>query len=73
MNKQQSSTITAITIIVAVVATISLAVLKLFGVFSPSWWWVFSPIWGVIALSLLAIGFLGICLMILSYIAKYRK
>lgn len=41
--------------------TIAFIVLKLTGVIGWSWWWVLSPIWisALVALGLLAIGFIG--------------
>ncbi len=73
MKKEKSSAVTALTILVAVASSFNLLVLKLCGVIAWSWWWVFSPLWCIFALVLLALGFLGLCLMILSYIAKRRK
>lgn len=73
MNKEKSSTVTAITIIVTVATFLTFLVLKLCGVIAWSWWWVFSPLWATFVLFLLALGFLGMCLMIISYAAKHRK
>lgn len=43
--------------------TVAFVVLKLCGVISWSWWWVFAPIWIPIALVLffLIFGIIGIC------------
>lgn len=60
-------------IIVVVATFIAFVVLRLCGVIGWSWWWISAPLWGFILLTLLALGFLALCLVILSYAAKHRK
>lgn len=73
MNKKQSSTATAVIIIVAVATFLAFLVLKLCGLLMWSWWWITAPLWAPILLFLLALGFIGMCLMILSYAAKHHR
>lgn len=40
-----------------ILITVIFITLKLFGVISWSWWWVFSPIW--VALAIFAIAFIA--------------
>lgn len=72
-NKEKSSTVTSIIMRVVVATFLTFLALKLCGVLAWSWWWVFAPLWATFVLFLLALGFLGMCLMILSYAAKHRK
>lgn len=53
MIKEKSSTVTAITIVVAVASFLTFFVLKLCGVLAWSWWWVFAPLWAPSALIIL--------------------
>lgn len=43
--------------------TVAFVVLKLCGVISWSWWWVFAPIWIPVAIVLffLILGIIGLC------------
>ena len=44
--------------------TVAFVVLKLCGVISWSWWWVFAPIWipvAIIVLFFLILGIIGLC------------
>lgn len=43
--------------------TVTFVVLKLCGVISWSWWWVFAPIWipAAIVLFFLILGIIGLC------------
>ncbi|MFG6385462.1 MAG: hypothetical protein K1V80_03150 [Muribaculaceae bacterium] len=72
MNEKQTSTATVIILIVAVATFLAFLVLKLCGLLAWSWWWITAPAWIPVLLVLLALGFLGLCLMILSYVAKRR-
>ena len=73
MKKERSSTATAVIVLVAVATFLAFLVLQLCGVLDWSWWWVTAPLWGSFGLFLLALGFLGMCLLILSYAAKHRR
>ncbi|WP_290393388.1 hypothetical protein [uncultured Duncaniella sp.] len=73
MNKKQSSTATAVIFIVAVATFLAFVVLKFCGLLMWSWWWITAPLWIPSLLFLLALGLIGMCLMILSYFAKHRK
>ncbi len=72
MNEKQTSTAAVIILIVAVATFLAFLVLKLCGLLAWSWWWITAPAWIPVLLVLLALGFLGLCLMILSYVAKRR-
>lgn len=73
MNKKKQSTATAIIFIVAVATFLAFLVLKLCGLLYWSWWWITAPLWAPFLLFLLAVGFMAMCLMILSHVAKHRK
>lgn len=47
--------------VLAVLLTVTFVVLKLVGVISWSWIWVFSPIWIDVAFSILLIIVLSVC------------
>jgi len=72
-KEKSSSTATAVTMLVAVATFLALLVLKLCGALGWSWWWVTAPLWGTFMLTLLALGFIGICLIALTYAAKHRR
>ena len=49
------------------------AVLRLCGVWSVSWWLITLPLWGGLAVVLLALGFFSLCILIVSASAEARK
>lgn len=72
MKQEKSTVATVITIVMAVATFLAFLVLKLCGVLVWSWWWITAPLWGVFLLFLLALGFLGMCLLILHFFSKRR-
>lgn len=48
-------------------------VLKLCGIIALSWWWITAPVWGLMLGTLIALGFLSLCVIILSATAKHRR
>ena len=48
-------------------------VLKLCGIIALSWWWITAPVWGLMLGTLIALGLLSLCVIILSATAKHRR
>lgn len=44
--------------------------LKLTGHIAWSWWWVFAPLWGPLALVLAVLGLLGVACLVLGVLEK---
>jgi len=58
--------------LVSVVFGVFLAA-KLFGAITWSWWWVFSPLWGPVALMLALMAVVGILwLLLLPFVWMYK-
>lgn len=63
----------ALSVVLALALFLIGLVLKLCDIIDLSWWWITAPLWATFMFFLIAVGFLGLCLMILSYAAKRRK
>lgn len=73
MNKKKQSTATAIIFIVAIATFLAFLILKFCGFLTWSWWWITAPLWAPTLFFLLALGFMGACLMVLSYAANHHR
>ena len=57
MKEQKSKRVLRTFGLLVVATFVALLTLKLCGILTCSWWWVFAPLWGAAAL---AVGFTGI-------------
>lgn len=74
MKEQKSKWVLRTFGLLVVASFVALITLKLCGILTCSWWWIFSPIWGAAAL---AVGFTGLIaiffLIITSTTNKYNE
>lgn len=74
MPKRKVSRTAAIATLVLVALTVANVVLKLTGVVSFSWWFVFLPLWAAPLLVIFALGFFMLCWgIVISNANKSRK
>lgn len=53
--------------------TIIFIVFKLCGILPWSWWWVLSPLWGSVVISIVVVVFVGLCGCIATKIEEKRE
>lgn len=63
----------ALSVVLALALSITGLVLKLCGIITFSWWWITAPVWGILLGTLLVLGALSLCVIILSATAKHRR
>ena len=59
-------------IVLALALFLTGLLLKLCGIISLSWWWITASVWGLLLGTLLGLGTLSLCVIILSSTAKHR-
>lgn len=69
----KTAVVYALSVVLALALFLIGLVLKLCGIIDLSWWYISAPLWVPFMFFLITLGFLGLCLMILSYTAKRRK
>lgn len=73
-NKKKSSRTVAIVLAALVGLTVANVVLKLTGVFSFSWWFVFLPMWGAPLMAIFVLGLFTLCWgFVMSNASKPRR
>lgn len=63
----------ALSVVLALALSITGLVLKLCDIITFSWWWITAPVWGMLLGTLLVLGALSLCVIILSATAKHRR
>jgi len=63
----------ALSVLLALALFFTGLVLKLCGLISLSWWWITAPLWGLLLGTLLVLGALFLCVIILSAAAERRR
>lgn len=62
----------ALSVVMALALFFTGLVLKLCGIIALSWWWITAPLWGMLLGTLIVLGTLSLCVIILSATAKHR-
>lgn len=63
----------ALSVVLALALFLIGLVLKLCDITALSWWWITAPVWGMLLGTLLVLGALSLCVIILSATAKHRR
>lgn len=63
----------ALSVLLALALFLTGIVLKICGIISLSWWWITAPLWGLLLGTLLVLGTLSLCVIILSATAIRRR
>lgn len=63
----------ALSVLLALALFLTGIVLKICGIISLSWWWITAPLWGLLLGTLLVLGTLSLCVIILSATAIRQR